>query len=280
MSEKKYHAVSVGKKTGIFLTWSLCNKQVNKYAGATHEGFEELEEAVTWLLSHGSQRDTITVYDKKGDTWNLEEFTKSAEECTPLYVNLPPVDPTLDTTINNALLSYIIFSMQSGTAEKIRSVVQATFTIDDIIISKDMLWAAADLSVIGDRKRRRDGPNKSEKDSHTNDIITALYQLDAAGETPHIVLSAKDLGCIPRSHPEELNDISMADRLNRMEDRLTSLTQVVDHTVATNLILKDQINTLQHTSRESYAGVVASNTRCEQPSLIPSLVALAPVNSL
>ncbi len=178
MSDKKYHAVSVGKKTGIFLTLSLCNKQINKYTGATYEGFEELEEAVNWLISHGFQRDAITVYDKKGDECALNNFMKSDNECssTSLYVNLPPVNASGNTTINNALLSYIVFSMQSGTADKIRSVVQARFTLDDIILSKDMLWAVASQSIVGDRKRRRDGTNKSEKDSHKYDIITALYQ--------------------------------------------------------------------------------------------------------
>ena len=76
MTEKKYYAVSVGRRTGIFLTWTLSNKQVNKFPGATHEGFEDFDEAVSWLESHGIARGTIEVYDKKGEKWSLMIFSR------------------------------------------------------------------------------------------------------------------------------------------------------------------------------------------------------------
>ena len=183
--------------------------------------------------------------------------------------------------------------MQSGTIDKIKSVVISRFTIEDIIDAKDMLWAVAGVDTIGDRKRRRDGTNKSEKESHTNDILQALIQLDAAALTPIILVNAMDLGSIPRSHPEELNDISMADRLNRMETRLAALTQVVDHNVANNMDLKEQMSSLQDKQNNSvtYAGVMsqASNARnisttsgsnisssLQLPKLVPSRVELRP----
>jgi hypothetical protein len=46
------------------------------------------------------------------------------------------------------------------------------FVLDDISTAKNELWAKADEGIIGDRKRRRDGFNKSEKESHVIDIIT------------------------------------------------------------------------------------------------------------
>ena len=254
MSEKNYYAVSVGRRTGIFQTWTLCNKQVNKYNGSTYEGFEKLEESINWLISHGIERDTIEVFDKKGDEWSLDDFMQKIDNI-PLYVDLSGSDGArggVTPPVNNALLAYTVYSMQSGTAEKITSVVRAHFTIDDVIIAKDKLWDAADQSIIGPRKRRRDGTIKSEKHSHTEDVVTALYQLDAADKMPHITLSAMDLGCIPRSHPEELNEISMADRLNRMEERLSALTEVVDRTVGINMTLKDQMNAIQQDSHASF----------------------------
>ena len=170
--------------------------------------------------------------------------------------------------LNNALLAYTVYSIQSGTAEKVTSVVRAHFTIDDIIIAKDKLWDTADQSIIGPKKRRRDGAIKTEKQSHAEDVVTALYQLDAADKMPHITLSAMDLGCIPRSHPEELNDISMADRMNQMEERLSALTDVVDRSVRNNMTLKDRIDAIQQDSNPivnvpnskhgSYSGAVKS----------------------
>ena len=69
--------------------------------------------------------------------------------------------------MNNALLAYILYSMQSGTAEKIKSIVCTHFAIDDVITAKDMLWDATDQSIIGPEKRSRDGTIKSEKHSHS-----------------------------------------------------------------------------------------------------------------
>ena len=52
--------------------------------------------------------------------------------------------------VNNALLAYILYSMQSGTAEKIKSVVRTHFAIDDISTAEDM-WDAVDQSIIGSK---------------------------------------------------------------------------------------------------------------------------------
>ena len=166
--------------------------------------------------------------------------------------------------------------MQSGTSDKIKVVVISHFVLDDIIAAKDMLWANADNDIIGDRKRRRDGSNTSEKEAHAQDIIAALYQLDGAGKTPDIVISALELGAIPRSHPEELNDISMADRLNKMEERLSSLAEVVDRTVATNMTLRDQVDTL--TSKQNYRGSYAAVSVMPRPTsnTVPCTISTAP----
>lgn len=43
--KNKYYAVKVGRKPGIYTTWSECNKQVNKYPRAVFKSFSTLEEA-------------------------------------------------------------------------------------------------------------------------------------------------------------------------------------------------------------------------------------------
>ena len=49
------------------------------------------------------------------------------------------VQGDVKVAVKNAILAYILYSMQSGTAEKIISVVRTHFAIDDIITAKDML---------------------------------------------------------------------------------------------------------------------------------------------
>ena len=42
---KKYYAVRTGRKTGVFMTWAECQKQVTGFSGAEFKSFPTLEEA-------------------------------------------------------------------------------------------------------------------------------------------------------------------------------------------------------------------------------------------
>lgn len=42
---KKYYAVRKGRKTGVFLTWAECQKQVSGFSGAEFKSFGTMEEA-------------------------------------------------------------------------------------------------------------------------------------------------------------------------------------------------------------------------------------------
>ena len=73
------------------------------------------------------------------------------------------------------------------------------------------------------------------------DILSALVKLDKANKTPHIVISAYSLGSIPRSHPKELNNISLLDHLNQLEKHMSNMQSNIDNVVAQNLALLDHI---------------------------------------
>ena len=42
---KKYYAVRTGRKTGVFMTWAECQKQVMGFSGAEFKSFSTMEEA-------------------------------------------------------------------------------------------------------------------------------------------------------------------------------------------------------------------------------------------
>ena len=62
-----------------------------------------------------------------------------------------------------------------------------------------------------------------------------------------------DMGMIPRSHPEKLNNISVIDRLNRIETLVNNQQQLLDKTIAENIILRERMDNV-HTT---YANVAA-----------------------
>jgi len=51
MPKQKYYVVWKGRKTGIFTTWTECEKQVKGFVGAEFKAFESLKEAESALQS-------------------------------------------------------------------------------------------------------------------------------------------------------------------------------------------------------------------------------------
>ena len=47
--KKRYYAVKVGHKVGLFETWDECNKQINGYSGAIYKSFSTKKEANAYL---------------------------------------------------------------------------------------------------------------------------------------------------------------------------------------------------------------------------------------
>ena len=154
-------------------------------------------------------------------------------------------------TIVDALLSYVLFSLQNSNADSVRNAVLGHFTADQILHSKNSLWDKCSNEIIGEKMRRKDSVTRPEKEAHTQDIITAISKLDKSDNMPTILINAQDLHLIPRSHPEELNNISLVDRLNRMEKRMTNLQEVMDRTVCENMALNEKVNNLT-----SYSSIV------------------------
>jgi len=49
MSGKKFYAIAVGRKPGIYSNWPMAQAQVQGYPGAKFKGFPSREEAQSWL---------------------------------------------------------------------------------------------------------------------------------------------------------------------------------------------------------------------------------------
>ncbi len=63
--KKKFYAVAVGRRSGIFTDWSAAEAQVKGFAGAKYQSFPSRKEALAWLLNpvykkkeHGSKNGT------------------------------------------------------------------------------------------------------------------------------------------------------------------------------------------------------------------------------
>lgn len=64
---KKYYAVKVGKKPGLYTSWDDCKMQVNGYPGAIYKGFDSLKDANEYL---GKNEELVIEQEKVEETNN------------------------------------------------------------------------------------------------------------------------------------------------------------------------------------------------------------------
>ena len=188
-----------------------------------------------------------------------------------------------DSTVNNAsppvskdrylmqpVLAYVSFALQSGPAENVKNAVLGFFSAEDIIEAKNKLWEFCGETALGEKLKRKDSSTRSEREAHLFDIITALSKLDREDNAPTIVIDAMNLNKIPRSHPEELNNISLVDRLNRLESKLSSVVETMDRYIGENILLRDEIEDLKMKGVKTYADITSSHKTPSMPSTIPT----------
>ena len=76
-----------------------------------------------------------------------------------------------DSFIVNPLLSYILYSLQSGTEENVQRAVLGNFTAAQIIEAKDQLWDKCEKHI-GKKLRRVGSSMRPEHEAHLQDIFT------------------------------------------------------------------------------------------------------------
>ena len=90
-------------------------------------------------------------------------------------------------------------------------------------------------------------------EAYVIDIINTCSHLDKYDSLPIIAISDLTLNAIPQSHPEELDNITLADRLNRLEPRMSCIQITLDSLIAENLTLKHKVY-----YRTSYTSKISS----------------------
>ena len=95
----------------------------------------------------------------------------------------------------------------------------------------------------------------SAMEANVIDIINACSYLDKYDCLPDIVITELTLNAIPRFHPEELNNITLAERLNKLQSRMSCMQITLDSLIAEKITLKDKMY-----SSTNYASKVTPGT--------------------
>ena len=174
-----------------------------------------------------------------------------------LYTNLPPVMQGELPLMNN-LLAYAVFSKQNCAINDIKHAILGHYTEDDIKKAMDLLWERAGYGELVERPRCRCDHNRSKKDMYCQDLLDALNKLDKSMKMPRIGIDALELAFIPRSMPAELNNMSLADRLGKIERLMEDMKQRFDDSTKDNIALRTRVAQIESmpNNRTSYAAAL------------------------
>ena len=121
-----------------------------------------------------------------------------------------------ETTYINELLTYATYYIHNSCVNNIKKMISSFYGLEEIIASKKMLWSLCSDSLESYTERKT-SDKRSSADAHINDIFDALLKLDIISKVPSFV--AKNIDKLPDRQPEELNMISIINRLAKLEQK-------------------------------------------------------------
>ena len=224
-----------------------CMKQQREYRNNTNKEPRNAPLGPELTKLNANYTANVCISDTQSSRKSTQEAA-NAEICEPVT---GVTNGTVGNAIVQPVLAYMVFALQSGTITNIKNAIIGHFTLDQIIQAKDTLWLHCGNEVIGEKQKRKESNSRSAKEAHVSDLLSAWSKLDRADATPVVLINAFSLSLIPRSHPEELHSISVIDRLNQMEKRMDNMVELLDRTVAENLVLKEKVDNIP--ASNSYA---------------------------
>ena len=74
MHSFNYYSVAHGRKCGIFLQWKDAKASTNKFSNNKHQGFDDMVDAINFMLEHGYKNSEIYVYTSYDQCIQLDTY--------------------------------------------------------------------------------------------------------------------------------------------------------------------------------------------------------------
>jgi hypothetical protein len=123
--------------------------------------------------------------------------------------------------IFNPVLTFIASNSAAGTTANIKTVVLARFSGETILEAKNRLWDTPSISqILGTPNARVNSKIRSAEAADLGDIFDAFSKLEEADKLPRFAVFAEDLHLLPRIRSEDIDIVSIAERLADVENIL------------------------------------------------------------
>ena len=152
-------------------------------------------------------------------------------------------------SICNALLGYMVASVQCSTVHNVRRVVLGYFTPAEIHDAKTVLLEHTPAEILKSlaeqAKNRRGSSAKSREEFEVDDILDVMDTLDKSNATPVIHVPALQLLRLPKIKPEDMLSVQMVERLKNLEDQVSGLSESFDLATIDSCSMKTRISGLE-----------------------------------
>ena len=118
----------------------------------------------------------------------------------------------------NELLSYSSHYINNSNIQNIKKIIVNFYDNDEVLTAKKLLWELKS-DFLGPYNERKSTVNRSSSEANLNDIFDGLQTLDTIDQIPNFV--AKNIDKIPERQPEEINIVSLLNRINKIEKKTT-----------------------------------------------------------
>lgn len=157
--------------------------------------------------------------------------------------------------IINAVLAYTVYAKSRSTRDNLITVLDATYTENEISDARDELWKAGGVDLLGECPGRKDSATRTRRHVLCCDVYDAMRKLDAAdADFPTFVADPVGIGRLPRYNPEDLNVVAMDQRIRELERLHNTLDARVTLKASRQDTMDDDLNIVklavdQHTNR-------------------------------
>ena len=138
------------------------------------------------------------------------------------------------------LLSYVICSLQYESEDTVKKAVLQYFTHDEIVEAKEKYWEFTE-GILGKFPKRIDTVKRTAKEAHVSDIVHKLKTFTGNCWAPTICIMEPDS---LRKIPEEEDEVTLTDRIHRLERKMVLMVNTVGKLVTENQCLQEKLDSI------------------------------------
>lgn len=126
--------------------------------------------------------------------------------------------------IVNTVLTYVKYSMVRANSECLIKVLNSTFTDDEMVGAKDVLWGVDGADkLLGKNQKRKDTDNRSKRSALCADVVEGMRKLDEGDKMPIFLCDPDGVGRIPTFSPEDFNVVTLDERCRELERQMRNM---------------------------------------------------------